>query len=428
MGPAVYLSTIDRKPERGPLRIGFTRVGGTVVALGSVSLLTDVSAEMVTAVLPLYFVLVLHLSPAAYGVVDGLYSGATVPLRLVGGFLADRLRRRKAVAATGYGLSAVAKLGLIGAGTSVTGLGAVIVADRAGKGLRTAPRDALITESTPEPLLGRAFGIHRAMDSAGAFAGPLVALGILTLVGTTSQAAFHSLFLTSFWIAVAGVLALVVFTRESVRPRDVKPGRALEVTPRAAAGLLRDRSLRRLLYAAGLLGLSTVGDGFVYLILMRRQDFAAGWFPLFAVGTNLAYLLLAGPLGALADRVGRKAMLLTGYGLLAAVYLLLITPFRGLPAACVILGLYGTFYAATDGVLMALAGPVLPRHLRTTGLACVQTVQAVAYLASSIAFGLAWANWGVSRAGAAAAVAVAVTIIVTVVVLPGRAQQPGDAR
>ncbi|MEV0663830.1 MFS transporter [Spirillospora sp. NPDC050365] len=423
------MSTIDRKGRRGSrqgTRPAVTAVGGTVVALGSVSLLTDISAEMVTAVLPLYFVLTLHLSPAAYGVVDGLYTGATALLRLAGGYLADRLHRRKAVAAAGYGMSALAKLGLTAAGTSVTGLGAVIIVDRAGKGLRTAPRDALITESVPEPVLGRAFGIHRAMDSAGAFAGPLIALAILALVGSTSQAAFHSLFLTSFCIAAAGVLVLAIFVRDRSSadppqaPQAATERRTSGVTLGAIAGLLRDASVLRLLCAAGLLGLTTVGDGFVYLILMRRQHYATGWFPLFAVGTNLTYLLLAGPLGALADRVGRKTMLLSGYGLLGTVYLLLSLPFTGLPTACAVLGLYGAFYAATDGVLMALAGPALPQHLRTTGLACVQTVQALAYLVSSVAFGAAWTRWGIGAAAGASLVAVAAAIPVTAIVLPRR--------
>jgi nitrate/nitrite transporter NarK len=185
----VYLSTIDRPATRrgrsGP-RITIRAVGGTVVVLGTVSLLTDISAEMVTAVLPLYFVLTLHLSPIAFGIMDGLYTGATALLRIVGGYVADRLRRRKAVAAVGYGISAVAKLALAAAASAPV-IGAIIVADRAGKGLRTAPRDALISLSVPESLLGRAFGVHRAMDSAGAFAGPLVALAVLSAVGTAAR-------------------------------------------------------------------------------------------------------------------------------------------------------------------------------------------------------------------------------------------------
>ncbi|MFE0188026.1 MFS transporter [Streptomyces sp. NPDC058989] len=418
----MYLSTIDRSSQggdgKGP-RAKVTAVGTNVLALGAVSLLTDISSEMVTAVLPLYFVLTLQLSPAAYGVMDGLYTGATALLRVAGGYVADRFRRRKSVAAVGYGVSALAKLGLMAAGTSMPALGAVIVADRSGKGLRTAPRDALITLSVPEPLLGRAFGVHRAMDSMGAFAGPLVALGVLSLVGTATSAAFDAMFLTSFCIAAAGLLALMVFARDH---RDTRPP-AHPVTFRAVGGLLSGAPVRRLLCAAGLLGLATVGDGFVFLILMQRQSFSAGWFPLFAVGTNLVYLLLAVPIGALADRYGRRATLLTGYAALLIVYGLLSSPLPGIPLTVLVLCFYGAFYAATDGVLMALAGPVFPHDLRTSGLACVQTVQALAYFVSSVLFGLAWASWGPVTATRVAVAVVVLSVTVTAVVLSGRMRQ-----
>ncbi|WP_251091706.1 MFS transporter [Streptomyces sp. Caat 7-52] len=422
----MYLSTLDRSPREGAgrgLRHTATAVGGNVLALGLVSLLTDVSAEMVTAVLPLYFVLTLHMSPAAYGVIDGLYTGATALLRLAGGYAADRFRSRKAVAAAGYGISALAKLGLAAAGSSMAALGAVIVADRAGKGLRTAPRDALISLSVAESVLGKAFGVHRAMDSIGAFAGPLAALGVLAAVGTTDPAAFDALFLTSFSIATAGLLALAALTRE---PRGGhRP--ATPVSLRAAGGLLRAAPVRGLMYAAGLLGLATVGDGFVYLLLMRRQNLLTGWFPILAVGANLVYLLLAAPLGTLADRLGRRTVLLSGYGALLAVYLLLCSPLSGAPVTLAVLCCYGAFYAATDGVLMALAGPLLPPGLRTTGLACVQTVQALAYLLSSLAFGFAWATWGSTAATGAAAGVVLLAVTATGALVPGRKPEEADA-
>ncbi|WP_435243128.1 MFS transporter [Streptomyces cucumeris] len=408
----MYLSSIDR-PEKDaaapPPRATFKAVGPNVLALGAVSLITDISSEMVTAVLPLYFVLTLQLSPAAYGLIDGLYTGATALLRLVGGYLADRTLRRKAVASVGYGISAVAKLGLMAAGSSVAALGAVIVGDRTGKGLRSAPRDALISLSVPEPVLGRAFGLHRAMDSAGAFAGPLAALGLLSLIGATSPAAFDAIFFTSFCVAALAIVVLLAFVRDH-RAERREPR---SVSPRAVGQLIRRRGVRRLMYTAGLLGLATIGDGFVYLQLMHRNNIPAGWFPLFAVGTNLVYLLLAAPLGAVADRIGRTPMLLGGYGMLFAVYVLLRTPLSGMAATVLVLCCYGTFYAATDGVLMALVSPVLPAALRTTGMALVQTVQALAYFVSSVAFGVAWSQWGAATASAVAAGAVLLAVALT---------------
>ncbi|WP_245878512.1 MFS transporter [Streptosporangium subroseum] len=411
----VYLSTIRRpKPDTGTGEAGRRRweaVGTNVFALGTVSLVTDISSEMVTAILPLYLIIGLQLSPAAYGVVDGAYTGATVLLRLVGGYLADRVRRRKAVAGFGYGLSAVAKLGLLAAGGSVGAIGLAITADRAGKGLRTAPRDALITLSTPPAQLGRAFGVHRTMDSVGAFLGPLVALAVLAVAGQR----YDAVFVTSFCVAAFGVVILVLFVRDRRGP--VPPAGA--VSPRQAAGLLRIAGVRRILLAAGLLGLATIGDGFVYLLLRDREDLATVWFPLMAVGTSLAYLLLAAPLGALADRIGRLPVTLGGYGALVLVYLAILGPVGGWPLIVAVLALYGIFYAATDGVLMALAAPLMPERLRTTGLALVQTGQAVTYVGSSVLFGAAWQFWGPTAACALAALAGVIAIIATAALLYG---------
>ncbi|MET9626422.1 MFS transporter [Lentzea sp. NPDC006480] len=399
----MYLSTIDK-----PKSANWKGLSGNVFALGAVSLVTDVSSEMVAAILPLYLVIGLQLSPAAYGLIDGVYTGATTLLRLAGGYLADRTNRRKAVAGFGYGISAVAKLGLLAAGSSLTALGFVITADRAGKGLRTAPRDALITLSTPSGDLGRAFGVHRAMDGIGAFAGPLVAMAVLA----ASAQSFDAVFVVSFCIALFGVLVLVLYVRD--RPEPLERKEPLQLV------LLKDPAVRRIVLAASLLGLVTIGDGFVYLLLQKREGLAFGWFPLLAVGTSLVYLLLAAPLGALADRVGRLKVMLCGYGALTVVYLLLFGPLGGWPLLVLVVLLYGVFYACTDGVLMALAGPVLPERLRTTGIALIQSGQALAYLGSSVLFGLAWQFWSPEAATRTAAVAVVLALITTAALLGRR--------
>ncbi|MET8085338.1 MFS transporter [Micromonospora sp. NPDC005237] len=413
----MYLSSVSRPvtdpPNAGPRRRRLALVSGNVVALGTVSLITDISAEMVAAVLPLYLVLGLQLSPVAFGVLDGVHTGATALLRVVGGFLADRFRRRKLVAGVGYALSAVAKLGLLLAGRSVPAIGAVIAVDRIGKGVRSAPRDALITLSTPPEALGRAFGVHRAMDSVGAFLGPLAAFAVLLVVGQS----YDAVFVTSFCVAVLAVVVLVLFVRERPTGEPADGPDEPRVSVREAFGLLRSRPARRLLLAATMLGLATIGDGFVYLVLQRREDLGLRWFPLLAVGTSLAYLVLAAPLGVLADRIGRLPVVVGGYVALGATYLLLSGPAHGWPALALTLALYGAFYAATDGVLIALAGPVLPPRLRTTGIALVQTGQALAYLVSSVLFGLAWQAWGPQTAVRVAAVAVVGVLVVTVLLL-----------
>lgn len=355
------------------------RVAGTVVVLGTVSLITDISAEMVTAVLPLYLVAGLGLSPLQFGFLDGLYTGATALARIGAGHFADRWQRHKTVAAFGYGLSAIAKLFLGLA--SLPLLVAAIVTDRAGKGIRTAPRDALISLASRPSELGRAFGVHRAMDSTGALLGPLVAFGVLWY----TSGSYNSVFFGSFCIAVIGVLTLVMFVPSPVRSVATP---SLSWRPLFSSG-----PFRRICTSATLLGLVTIGDGFVYLLLQQRTGLPAVSFPLLPLGSALTYLTLAVPLGRLSDRLGRFKTFLAGYSILALLYLMLLGPVSGLPLVIAGLALLGTFYAATDGVLTATASAVLPESLRSSGLAVLATGQSLARLVASVAFGALWAAW-----------------------------------
>ena len=380
-------------------------VGGTVVLLGLVSLLTDISSESVSAVLPLYLTAVLGLSPLAYGFVDGLYQGVSALVRILGGWLSDRADRPKWVAFAGYGLSAATKVFLLLA----QGLGAVttmITLDRLGKGLRTAPRDAIIAASAPQHALGRAFGVHRALDTTGAAIGPLLAFSILWFVPSY----YRGIFLASQAAAVLG-LALLGLMVPDLRPRRraaAAPSAAPLVTPSWRS--LRDRSFGRVVLVSGVLGVLTISDGFLYLSLQQRDSFAATWFPLLFVGTNVAYLALAVPFGRLSDRLGRARVLVGGHVLLVGAYLLAALPSGGLGLTIACLVALGAFYAATDGVLAALTSQLVPAGARARGLATAQTVQAVARFGSSLVFGALWT--GLGRGPAVVAVAAALTVAV----------------
>ncbi|MEV5505539.1 MFS transporter [Streptomyces orinoci] len=392
-------------------------VPGAVLVLGTVSLVTDVSSEMVTAVLPLYLVGELGLTPLGFGLLDGVYNGFSALVRLLGGRLSDRHGGgHKAVAAVGYGLSALCKPLLLTV-HSLPLIGAVLAADRTGKGLRTAPRDALISLSCEPAVRGRAFGVHRAMDTAGALLGPLTAFVILRL----AAGGYDAVFTVSGCVAALGVLILLLFA----------PGRTARATPaaerqrRAVRGLLRRPAVRRLTCCAVLLGLTTVSDSFLYLTLQRRLELSESWFPLLPLGTAAAFLLLAVPLGMLADRTGRRRLFLTGHLALLAAYGLLITSPGGSPAlASVVLTLHGGFYAATDGVLAAATADAVPERLRGSGLAVVQTGQAAARFLCSLAFGAAWTAWGDRTALTAAAAGLAVSAALSALLLrPDPAQE-----
>jgi MFS family permease len=356
-------------------------------------MLTDISSEMVATILPLYLVFGLGLSPLQFGVADGVYQGVTAFVRIGGGFIADRWRRYKEVAAFGYGISAVCKLGLVAVGSAWTALTAVLVLDRSGKGIRTAPRDAMISLSGDREDMGTAFGVHRALDTAGAMLGPLVAFGVLAF----APRAYDSVFVVSFCIALIGLGVLLLFVENPPKTRvDTQP--ADEVSFRGAIALLGGRRLQGLVLMCTGLALFTMSDGFLYLGLQRQLDFDVRFLPLLYMGTALVYMLLALPVGRLADRVGRGRVFVGGYALLLLVYMSLLLPPMGTPALFVYLAFFGAYYAATDGVLMALASAVLPPDLRASGLALVVTATSLARLLASVVFGVLWTAFGMETA------------------------------
>ncbi|MER6779455.1 MULTISPECIES: MFS transporter [unclassified Streptomyces] len=402
----MYLASTGR-PDAPPRPLGARRrVPATVIALGAVSLVTDVSSEMVTAVLPLYLVLGLGLSPLQFGFLDGMFNGATALVRLLGGRLADRGGHHKRVASAGYLLSALSRLGLLLAGGTTAGIAGSLAADRLGKGVRTAPRDALISLSGPPETLGRAFGVHRAMDTTGALLGPLAAFAVLWATAD----AYDAVFAVSFCTGLLGVLLLVLYVPSGA------PAPPVRRTPLQHTAL-RDPVFRRILYAASLLGAATIGDSFLYLLLQRGLDLPPALFPLLPLGAAAGYLLLAVPAGRIADRVGRGLPFLAGHAALLGAYAVLLLPVAW-PTVAAVLALLAVFYASTDGVLMALAGPVLPAHRRAGGLAVLQTGQALARLLGAAGFGAAWTFWGQGPALWTAALALAAALTAAWRILP----------
>ena len=363
-------------------------VSPTVWKLGLTSLFTDISSEMVNSLLPVYVVLHLHMSPLQFGAIDGIYNGVAIALlSLVAGFIADRTRRPKEVAFAGYGISAVSKLLLL-LGSAWSGIAAIIALDRTGKGSRTAPRDAMISLSTPSPSLALGFAVHRGLDAGGALLGPVVAFLILSRMPN----AFDAVWVTSFAFAVLGLAVLGLFVRN---PTNVP------VTPRPKFSWenIAGNRLWKLAGVGGVLSLMTVSDGFLYLLLQRRTGLAVGFFPLFYVVTACSYMLLSIPVGSVADRFGRAPVLVMGYFIIGLIYLFLLTTNTlGIGAGLVCLFFFGLYYAGTEGVLAAMASSVIPAEYRTRGLAILATAVSCGKFCSSLLFGWLWQTWGTQTA------------------------------
>jgi MFS family permease len=383
---------------------GLRSVGPNVLFLGLTSLVTDISSEMITSVIPLYVVFQLQHSMALFGVIDGFQQGGASLVRLFSGWLTDRSRRYKEIAGLGYFVSALCRLGMLVVGRSAEGIVGVTLADRLGKGVRTSPRDALISLSAPGETLAAAFGVHRALDTAGAMLGPIVAFGLLALM----PGAFDVLFVTSFAIALIGVAILVAFVRNPL-PEELAsdPGGGP-----AAGRVFADTRFRAIAFAAGAMGLVTISDSFLYLALQHRFGFGPQYLPLLYVTTPAVYMILAIPIGRIADRRGRTPVIVAGYAALLAAYGALFLPVGGGPAiaACVIL--LGAYYAATDGVMLALASPVLPAASRGTGLSIVTTANNVGRILASVAFGWLWSRMSAGATVGIFAGAMGVALIV----------------
>jgi MFS family permease len=413
----LYITVRDRAEDAGaPTRVAARRVGLTVVLLGVVSLLTDVSSEMVASILPLYLTTQVGLSYLAYGFVDGVYQGTSALVRISGGYAADRWARPKWVAVAGYGVSALTRIALLPV-HGLAGITGVIAADRLGKGLRTAPRDALIADSVEPEVYGRAFGVHRALDTAGAALGPLVAFALLAAV----PGGYDSIFVASFAFALTGLAVLVLL----VPDRRTRAGTGRPAFRSMAREIIGSR-LRGPLAASALLGAVTIGDGFLYLTLQDRDHFGAMVFPLLFVGTNAAYLLLAVPMGRLADRVGRGRVLIGGHVALLTVYLVAAGSWHGTASAITCLLLLGAFYAATDGVLAALVSRIAAPETRGTAIAAAQTVVVASRFVSSLAFGALWATVGAVTALLVMAALLAAAIPVGWMLVRGADRAPAE--
>lgn len=382
----VYLTVADSPNPIGEAGAQVARrqvISGNILVSGIVSFFTDISSEMIVPVLPLFLTVTLRAPVAAVGIIEGVAESTASLLRVFSGWLSDRAGRRKPLVVAGYTLSNLAKPLLAIAGTWPQVL-LVRFVDRVGKGIRTAPRDALIADSIGPEHRGLAFGFHRAMDTAGAAVGPLIAFVALAALPENYRAVF--------WIAtIPGVLAILVglfFLREIARPP------AAARLPRLGfAGL--GHPFAFFTVVATLFAVGNSSDAF---LILRAKDLGLPTtvIPLVYVAFNVVYALLSTPAGALSDRLGRRRMLVFGYAVFALVYAGFAL--AGKPSAHwavpALFLVYGVYYALTEGIQRALVVDLVPAELRATALGTFATATGLALLPASAIAGWLWGSAG----------------------------------
>lgn len=352
------------------------RLSRNVVVLSLVSFFQDAASEMLYPVLPLFLTTVLGAPPVAIGLIEGLAEGTASLLKGVSGHLADSYARRPLVA-LGYGLSTVAK-GLLAFATGWWFVLACRVLDRAGKGLRTSPRDALIAADTPPELRGRAFGLHRAFDTAGAIVGPLLGLALYEV----AHREMRPLFLFSVIPAAMSVL-LIAFVRE---------GSARTMRPETKGRVSFPPAYRRVVGFLAVFGLVNFSDAFV---ILRVKQLGLGFVAVMLAYAlyNASYALLSYPAGIISDRLPRPLVFAAGLLLFAIAYVGFGLADEA-ASAWWLLAIYGAYAALTDGVGKAWVSDLLPPESMGAGLGYYQGIVGGASLLAGIWAGLAWGSNG----------------------------------
>lgn len=351
-----------------------------IILLGITSLLTDISSEMVYPLLPVYLVVKLGVSPAILGLIEGVAESLASLVKVFSGYFSDKIRLRKPFTIFGYASSTIGKFFLyISTGWGYVLVGRII--DRFGKGIRTAPRDALIADSAKENKKGAAFGLHRAMDTLGAVVGVLLAYFLITRY----HGDFKNVFLFSLIPAFLGLLFLF-FVREKKRLTQ-KTQTKLEFKWRTL-----DKRLKLFLIFTFIF---TLGNSSNQFLLLRAKNLGSplATVILFYLVYNLIYALVAYPASWLSDKIGRKKILVSGYLFYGLVYLGFALNNSQINF-WFLFGLYGLYIGFTEGVEKALVADIAPAELRATAIGLHATLVGIGLLPASLFAGMLWKYLG----------------------------------
>ncbi len=368
-------------------RTGLRALPRNIWATGLTSFFTDISSEMILNILPLFLANVLGVRTSVIGLIEGIAEATSSLLKVFSGWFSDRLRARKGLAVAGYALSAFSKPFFYFANS--WGLVAAIRwADRVGKGIRTAPRDALVADSVREENRGLAFGFHRAADTAGALIGILIALLVVWLAqrgaAQLSRSTFQTVVLISIIPGVLGVLTLALGAQDV----PVKGGAE---RPRITFQGLGHRFALFMLIV-GLFDLGNSSDAFLILRAQERGLNVVGVLGMLAT-FNLVYTLVSTPAGSLSDRIGRKRVIIGGWLVYGAIYLGVALARAGWQV-WLLYALYGVYYGMAYGTTRALVADIVPEHLRGTAYGTYNAVLGILDFPASLIAGVLWQGVG----------------------------------
>jgi MFS family permease len=370
----------------------------TVWALGVVSLLMDLSSELIHALLPIFLVTTMGMSVAAFGMLEGAAEATTMIVKVFSGPLSDWLGRRKGLLLAGYGLAALTKpLFPLASGPALVVIARLV--DRIGKGIRGAPRDALVADVAPAEIRGACFGLRQSLDTVGALAGPLCATVLMLLFADRIQSVL--------WFACAPALLCVAVLWAAVR-EPAKAGARGKYRPPVRSSTLKSLSARYwfVVAAGAVFALARFSEAFLVLRAQQAR-LELAWIPLVMVAMNIAYTVSAYPVGKLSDRFDRRMPLALGLLFLVASDVLL-----GMrESAAVVFGgavLWGLHMGFSQGILAAMVADTAPDTLRGTAFGVFNLASGIAMLLSGVVAGLLWERYGASAtffAGAAFAIA-----------------------
>ena len=413
-----------------------------VLALSLVSLLTDVSSEMIYPLVPTFLATVLGAGVMSVGAIEGAAESVSALLKYASGWWSDRAGRRKPLVVAGYALASAVRP-LIGLAQVVGEVFAVRIIDRFGKGIRTAPRDALIADSVAPAERGRAFGFHRAADHLGAVIGPLVAFALLGQGGVT----LRGLFLLAAVPAAVAMVVLVVGVREGGGaakgvmgggaggdsfpvggpPRAPTPGEndTLPGERSTEKGRVPAPPLGRRFYTyIGVLLLFTLGNSTDAFLLLRAHDLgvATAAIPLLWSALHVVKALSSMPAGQLSDRLGRRPLIIAGWAVFAGVYLGFARATMPWHVWALFLA-YGLFFGLTEGAEKALVADLVPPHARGRAFGWFNLAIATGALPAALFFGFVWQRWGAPAAFTVGAGVAAAASLALLLLLPGRRLQ-----